>query len=103
MKLSRLFKNESEFANSSKEFDLVLYETVFFNKKPSIVFEVNGGEHFGVLNRERSDKAKIEICKKKGIKIVFISNTFVKNYEYIVDIIMAAKNADIPIQQSFFD
>ena len=103
VKLSRLFKNESEFANSSKEFDLVLYETVFFNKKPSIVFEVNGGEHFGVLNRERSDKAKIEICKKKGIKIVFISNTFVKNYEYIVDIIMAAKNADIPIQQSFFD
>ena len=103
IKLSKLFKGNPEFANSNKEFDLVLYETKFFTKKPCIAFEINGGEHFGVVERERSDKAKMEICKKAGIKVVFIPNSFVKNYEYIVDIILSSKNADVPIQQSFFD
>lgn len=103
VKLSKLFKGETEFSNSNREFDLVLYETKFFAKKPSIVFEINGGEHFGVFNRERSDKVKMDICKKKGIKIIFIPNAFVKNYEYIVDIIVSSKNADAPIQQSIFD
>ncbi|MBO5358903.1 MAG: DNA2/NAM7 family helicase [Clostridia bacterium] len=103
VKLSKLFKGEKDFINSNKEFDLVLYEMSFFRKKPAIVFEINGGEHFGTLNREQSDRAKMEICKKMGIKIVFIPNSFVKNYEYIVDIIMSSKNAEIPIQQSLFD
>ena len=103
VKLSKLFKGEAEFSNSNREFDLVLYETKFFAKKPSIVFEINGGEHFGVFNRERSDKAKMDICKKKGIKIIFIPNSFVKNYEYIVDIIVSSKNAEAPIQQTIFD
>ena len=75
----------------------------FFRKKPCIVFEINGGEHFGSLNREQSDRAKMEICKKMGIKIIFIPNSFVKNYEYIVDIIISSKNAEIPIQQTLFD
>ena len=82
---------------------MVLYETKFFAKKPSIVFEINGGEHFGVFNREYSDRIKMDICKKKGIKIIFIPNTFVKNYEYIVDIIVSSKNAETPIQQTIFD
>ena len=87
----------------NKEFDMVLYETSFFGKKPRIVFEINGGEHFGASDRERSDRAKMEICNKKGIKIIFIPNSFVKNYEYIVDIIISSKNAEIPIQQTIFD
>lgn len=103
VKLSKLFKGEKSFANSSKEFDMVLYETSIFGKKPRIVFEINGGEHFGVLSRERSDKSKMTICKEKGIKIIFIPNSFVKNYEYIVDIIASSKNADVPIQQTIFD
>ena len=103
VKLSKLFKGEKEFADSKKEFDLVLYEHGFFGKKPCIVFEINGGEHFGAANRERSDRAKMEICNKKGIKIIFIPNSFVKNYEYIMDIIISAKNAEIPIQQTIFD
>ena len=56
-----------------------------------------------MLSRERSDKSKMAICKEKGIKIIFIPNSFVKNYEYIVDIIASSKNADIPIQQTIFD
>ena len=103
VKLNKLFKGDKEFINSNKEFDLVLYETNFFRKKPCIVFEINGGEHFGSLNRERSDRVKMEICKRMGIKILFIPNSFVKNYEYIVDIIISSKNAEIPIQQTLFD
>lgn len=103
VKLSKLFKGEMEFADSNKEFDLVLYEISFFAKKPRIVFEINGSEHFGSISREHSDKAKMEICKKKDIKIIFIPNSFVKNYEYIVDIIISSKNAETPIQQTIFD
>ena len=103
VKLSKLFKGENEFAGSNKEFDLVLYENSFFGRKPRIVFEINGGEHFGMLNRERSDKAKMEICNKKGIKLIFIPNSFVKNYEYIIDIIISSKNPKVPIQQTIFD
>ena len=103
VKLSKLFKGEAAFANSNKEFDLVLYETSIFGKKPRIVFEVNGGEHFGVVSRERSDRSKMEICKEKGVKIIFIPNSFVKNYEYLVDIIVSSKKAEIPIQQTIFD
>ena len=103
VKLSKLFKSEGNFVADNKEFDMVLYETSFFGKKPRIVFEINGGEHFGASDRERSDRAKMEICNKKGIKIIFIPNSFVKNYEYIVDIIISSKNAEIPIQQTIFD
>ena len=103
VKLSKLFKGEAEFVNSNKEFDLVLYETGFLKRKPSIVFEVNGGEHFGVASREHSDRAKMEICKQKGIKLIIIPNSFVKNYEYIVDIIMSSKNAENPIQLTLFE
>ena len=103
VKLSKLFKGEKEFSDSNKEFDSVLYENNSWGKKPRIVFEINGGEHFGVLNRERSDRAKMEICNKKGIKIIFIPNSFVKNYEYIVDIITSSRNVDMPIQQTMLD
>lgn len=103
VKLSKLFKGEAEFVNSKKEFDLVLYETGFFVKKPRIAFEINGGEHFGSATREYSDRSKMEICNKKNIKLIVIPNSFVKNYEYIVDIIISSKHADIPIQQSLFD
>ena len=103
MKLSKLFKGEKEFTDSRKEFDLVLYETGFLTKKPRIVFEVNGGEHFGLCSRERSDKAKMDICNKKGVRLIIIPNSFVKNYEYIVDIIISSRNANVPIQLSLFD
>lgn len=75
----------------SKEFDLVLYEKTFWEKKPVIVFEVNGGEYFGALARKKSDRMKMEICKQNNIKIIFILNSFVKAYRYIADIILSDK------------
>ena len=85
------------------EFDLVLYEKTFFGKKPVIAFEVNGGEHFGVIAREMSDKKKMDICQRNGIKLIFIPNSFVKAYEYIADIILSSKNKTTAIQLSLFD
>ncbi|MBQ3755143.1 MAG: DNA helicase, partial [Clostridia bacterium] len=99
--VAKLLKDNS--IDNGLEFDTVLYEKNLLTKKPVIAFEVNGGEHFGVLSRERSDKEKMRICKENGIKLVFISNTFVKAYEYIADIIMSSQNRDMTIQQSLFD
>ena len=50
-----------------------------------------------------SDRKKIQVCKKNGIKLVLIPNTFVKAYEYIADIIMSSKNKYTSIQQSLFE
>lgn len=102
VKVSRIIKDSLGYY-SKQEFDLVLYEKSFFGKKPVIAFEVNGGEHFGVLSREISDKKKMEICKRNGIKLIFIPNTFVKAYEYIADIIFSSKNKSTTIQQSLFN
>ena len=101
VKISKLFKKEE--LNSNMEFDLVLYEKRLFGKTPVIAFEVNGGEHFGVLSRERSDKKKMGICKRHGVKLIFIANSFVKAYEYIADIIMSSQNGIKPIQESLFE
>ena len=100
VRIAKLFKYE---ATNNMEFDLVLYEKNFFGKKPVIAFEVNGGEHLGSLSREKADKAKMDICERNGIKLIFIPNTFVKAYEYIADIIMASKDKYSSIQQSLFD
>ena len=102
VKVSRIIKDSLGYY-SKQEFDLVLYEKSFFGKKPVIAFEVNGGEHFGVLSREISDKKKMEICKRNGIKLIFIPNTFVKSYEYIADIIFSSKNKSTTIQHSLFN
>lgn len=101
VKISKLLKDED--INKNLEFDLVLYEKNWFGKKPIIAFEVNGGEHFGVLSRERADRKKMDICAKYGMKLIFIPNTFVKSYEYIADIILSAKNKTTTIQQSLFE
>ena len=104
VKLSKIIKTESNPSLDRMEFDLVLYEKNFFGgKKPVIAFEVNGGEHFGVMAREMSDRRKMDICKRNGILLVVIPNTFVKAYEYIADIIMSSKNKSTSIQQSLFD
>jgi len=104
VKLSKIIKTESNQSLDRMEFDLVLYEKNFFGgKKPVIAFEVNGGEHFGVMAREMSDRRKMDICKRNGIMLIVIPNTFVKAYEYIADIIMSSKNKSTSIQQSLFD
>lgn len=103
VKLGKLFGSDCPSGVTNKEFDMVLYKKVFINRVPVVAFEVNGGEHLGNYDRERSDRIKAAICKKKGIKLVFIPNTFVKSYEYIADIILSCKTPNKPIQMTLFD
>lgn len=103
IKINKIIKKAYTTNFDNMEFDLVLYEKTFFGKKPVIAFEVNGGEHFGVIAREMSDKKKMDICQRNGIKLIFIPNSFVKAYEYIADIILSSKNKTTAIQLSLFD
>ena len=94
---SEVFADDSLLSKSKQEFDIVLYKKVgLFSKKttPQIAIEVNGGEHFGNIWREKSDKKKMEICTKKGIKLIFISNSMVKSYEYVRSIICSCKGKE---------
>lgn len=89
-----IFEYDPILSKSNKEFDVVLYETKWppYRLVPKIAIEINGGEHFGNKNREFNDKEKIEVCKKKNIRLIIIDNSFIKSYEYIVDLLVASKN-----------
>lgn len=101
VKLSKLF-NDLQYGK--KEFDLVLYEIKdHLPRRPVLAFEVNGGEHLGIREREESDMKKANICKKYNIHLIMIPNSFVKEYEYIADIINSSKNKNESIEHSLFD
>ncbi|MBO4695175.1 MAG: DNA helicase [Clostridia bacterium] len=99
--LYKLFDDEQ--LDENKEFDLVLFEKGFLGEKPVIAFELTGGEHLGMVSREVSDRRKMDICKRHGILLIFIPNSFMKSYENIADIIVASKDKITAIQQSLFD
>lgn len=101
VKVRKVLKDDT--ISSAMEFDLVLYEKTFFGKKPVIAFEINGGEHLGMVAREMSDNKKMLLCNTVGIKLIMIPNSFVKAYEYVADIILSSKNKNTSIQQSLFD
>lgn len=88
VKLSTLFKDDKLLKESKLEFDCVLYIKLFDKLVPKIAIELQGGEHFGNYDREKCDARKIRICKEKGISILFIPNSFAKEYESIKEIIL---------------
>lgn len=103
VKLSKIFKGSCEDGIANMEFDMVLYQKSFWGKKAVIAFEVNGGEHFGTTKRERADSKKMELCRRHGIKLIVIPNSFVKSYEYIADVILAVNNKSSIVQMSLVD
>lgn len=56
----------------------------------------------GIVEREKSDRKKKEICEKKGVKLIFVPNSFAKAYESIAKIIVSIKD-NKSIQMSLFD
>ncbi|RLD53247.1 MAG: DNA helicase [Bacteroidetes bacterium] len=82
---------------NKKEFDGVLYH----GKKPKIVFEINGREHYTKKNRIKSDEIKKDLLKTKDIRLFFIPNQYVKHYEFIRELIRKF-NGDI-YQKTLFD
>ena len=65
-----------------------LYEIKDTNLIPRMAIELQGGEHFGNLDREKCDARKSQICKEKGITLLEIPNSFAKSYETIKELIL---------------
>lgn len=88
VKLSTLFYDDPILSKSKLEFDIVIYKTALFKLIPKIAIELQGGEHFGNIEREKCDTRKSQICKEKDISLLLIPNSFAKSYETIKDLIL---------------
>lgn len=88
VKVSTLFQNDEILSKSKLEFDVVLYQINDTFLIPKIVIELQGGEHFGNIEREKCDTRKSIICKEKGIILLEIPNSFAKSYETIKELIL---------------
>lgn len=88
VKVASLFNKDPILSKTKQEFDLVLYTKFMSKITPKIVIELQGGEHYGNIERENCDIKKVEICKEKNIKILFIPNSFAKSYESIARMIL---------------
>ncbi len=90
VKVSILFPNDKILEKSKLEFDVVLYEIKDTTLIPRIVIELQGGEHFGNIDREKCDTRKSQICKEKGIILLEIPNSFAKSYETVKELILTS-------------
>lgn len=88
---SVIFADDKELKNLNYEFDCVLYDKKWFKTVPRIAIEINGGEHCGNKTKEKADMRKKEVCEKKGIVLLMISNSFVKSYEQLRTLIINSK------------
>lgn len=88
VKLSILFSNDPVLSNSRLEFDIVLYKIDDRKLIPTIAIELQGGEHFGNMEREKCDARKVQICKEKDITLLEIPNSFAKSYENMKELIL---------------
>lgn len=88
IKLSTLFYDDPILSKSKLEFDIVIYKTTLFKVIPKIAIELQGGEHFGNIERENCDTRKSKICEEKDISLLLIPNSFAKSYETIKDLIL---------------
>ena len=90
VKINSLFPNDTILAKSKLEFDIVIYEIKNTDLIPRIAIELQGGEHFGNIEREKCDTRKTQICKEKNIILLEIPNSFAKSYETIKELILAS-------------
>ena len=95
VKLATLFSNDPILSKSKLEFDIVLYQIKLMKTVPKIAIELQGGEHFGNLEREKCDTRKAQICKEKGITLLEIPNSFIKSYETIKELILTSCGQEI--------
>lgn len=77
-----------EYNADLREFDSVIYaKTMFSSKKPIFAFEFDGGEHDKDSRRIAADKEKAKACRESGFKLVRISNSYCKDYEFLKKLI----------------
>ncbi len=90
VKLSTLFSKDPILSKSKLEFDVVLYKIHGIDLIPQIAIELQGGEHFGNIDREKCDTRKAQICKENDIILLEIPNSFAKSYETIKELILTS-------------
>ena len=90
VKLNTMFPNDPIITKTKFEFDVVLYQIEETDLIPKIAIELQGGEHFGNIDREKCDTRKSQICKEKGITLLEIPNSFAKSYETIKELILTS-------------
>ena len=90
IKLTTLFSNDPILSKSKLEFDVVIYTIDDTKLIPKIAIELQGGEHYGNIDREKSDARKSQICQEKGIILLEIPNSFIKSYETIKELILSS-------------
>ena len=95
VKISTLFPNDEELSKSKLEFDVVLYQIDDIRLIPKVAIELQGGEHFGNIDREKCDTRKSELCKEKDIILLEIPNSFAKSYETIKELILTSCGIEI--------
>lgn len=88
VKVTDVFPEEIRNASvNRKEFDGVIY----VGKTAKVIFELDGAEHFQNKKRITSDKLKMELVKRKNLKMIRIPNPYVKHYEFIRELINKVK------------
>ena len=95
VKISTIFYNDPILSKSKLEFDIVIYQIKLFKIIPKIAIELQGGEHFGNIEREKCDTRKAQICKENDISLLEIPNSFAKSYETIKDLILQSCGEEI--------
>ena len=79
----------------SIKFYIVLYQLKLMKTVPKIAIELQGGEHFGNIEREKCDTRKSQIFKEKGITLLEIPNSFIKSYETIKELILTSCGQEV--------
>ena len=101
--LSKLFPDDPDFKASQQELDAVIYtKSVFSREYPTMAFEIDGPEHVGDAIREARDRRKEELCKSHNIKLYRISNEFVKDYEFLRELLRKTNKQEFE-QLSLFE
>lgn len=101
VKMSTLFYNDPVLSKSNLEFDIVLYTIKNTRITPTIIIELQGGEHCGNYEREKCDTIKKKVCSDKGITLLEIPNSFVKSYDTIKEIILSSCGEEIEQMELF--
>jgi len=74
-------RDDESMATMNFEFDIVLYSIIGNRDIPEIAFEIDDSERIG---RRQTNRIK-EICENNHIELRTIKNSFVKDYENIMD------------------
>lgn len=89
--ISHVFRNNETYYDLfySGRFDFVVYEKHVDKELPILAIELDGKEHFDDEIVKQRDIKKEEICRKNGLELIRIENSYARRYNYIKDILIS--------------